>query len=213
MSQVESKEILKNIFSVCSDGIACINSTGNFLFVNDSFSQLLGYTLNEIKNKNISQLISGENNFNKFFLSNDSGNSSFENKFIKKSGEINNFKLKFWKQQNGLDEVTVWIIIKSKIESKKNDLPSNVDNNKTYLSKITFSLQEQLKTISNCLGNLRQDLGGEIGDVDDYISFAFEASTRAKLILNELSECSGASPGNDFGIMYKDHVDISKQMN
>ena len=70
------------------------------------------------------------------------GNNSFENKFIKKSGEINNFKLKFWKQQNGLDEVTIWIIIKSQIESKEIDLHSNVDNNKTYLSKITFGLRD-----------------------------------------------------------------------
>ena len=54
MSQVESKEILKNIFSISSDGIACINSIGNFVFVNNSFSQLLGYSPNEIKNKNIS---------------------------------------------------------------------------------------------------------------------------------------------------------------
>jgi PAS domain S-box-containing protein len=112
MSQKESKDILKNIFSISSDGIACSDLTGNILFANKSFTELLGYSADEIKKINIHQLLIGEKSFNKLIMNNESGDKFYDKKFVKRTGEVNTFPVKFWRQQNGLSDGTIWLIIK-----------------------------------------------------------------------------------------------------
>jgi len=214
MSQTESKDILRNIFSSSSDGIACIDLTGFILFANKSFSMMLGYSSEEIKGRNIRQIMKEGSSFNKFILNNDSDEKFYEMNFIKKSGEIDSLQIKYWRQQNGLSDATIWLIIKNIKETEMIELSPSMNGNGNQIPKITLDLQEQLKIISNCLRNLQQDLGGEIEDVDDYISFASESCFKAKDLINNLLKYAGMNYKNkELRNISRENIELSKQLN
>lgn len=215
MSQTESKDLLRNIFSSSSDGIACSDLKGNILFANKSFTEILGYSSDELKEKNIHQLLIDENSFNKLVLNGESYAKFYDKKFVIRSGEVSTFPVKFWRQQNGLADGTIWMIIKNIKETKSNGASPGINNiDGSRLLKITLSLQEQFKIISSSLKNLKQDLGGELEGIDDYISFASESCNKAKSLIDELSEYSGIKQiNNNLRIICKEQIDLSGQVN
>ncbi len=180
MAQIETKDILKNIFEVSTDGIVCFDLKGNILFANNSFLEMIVYNKQEITGKNINQIIKGEKIFNKIFVENEAAENFFELTFINKSGETFNLHAKYWRQHIGLEEVTTWLIVKNPKDTFNKEISINVQDAVT-------NLKEQNKIIIKCLKNLNQDLGGNIEDVDDYIGFASKSSGRINEILDELS--------------------------
>lgn len=74
----ESNAKLQGIFTNCADGIILVDSKGNFEQINQAFENLLGLDFNNIKNKNITEIIKSSQDIlgafntedNDFFLRN-----------------------------------------------------------------------------------------------------------------------------------------------
>jgi len=68
------------------------------------------------------------------------------------------------------------------------------------LINIASILNNQLKVINSCLTNLQQDLGGEIGKDNDYISIALKSCRVSKDMLNEILDIESKSYDNPQGV-------------
>lgn len=211
MPGTDSKNILLNIFSSSSDGIACVDTNGNFLFVNKSFENLLGYPNSEVKAKNIYQVLVNANGFNKL-LSQDIDNDFCKKDFVRKSGEVSSFQTKIWRQQNGLNELNIWILIKEVTGQEETKSKKNNFSNPDLVLELMEVLKEHYKVI-HCLKNLQQDLGGEINDKDDYISYSLKYCTKIQDLLIKLVTSGNNKMLHKSGVIDFDQIDILKYLN
>jgi PAS domain S-box-containing protein len=193
MLKAEIYTLLK-IFSCSSDGIACIDLTGNFIFTNGSFERFLGYSKSEIKGMNANQLLSDENSFSKLKTDNLSDSDFYKENFLAKSGEKISLQIRYWKEQNNPTEAAIWLLINKTEADKKNSPYKNNFNDLNKILILTRNLQRQSAIINNCLKNLQQDLGGEIEKGKDYLSYALEVCAKIKTNLDELESSGGQSP-------------------
>ncbi len=87
----ESEEKFRNIVQTANEGIVISDNNNNTRFVNDTFAKMLGYTLDEIKDKNIGEFIYKEEteDYNNRMTERAEGKHDvFERKYKKKDGSI-----------------------------------------------------------------------------------------------------------------------------
>lgn len=199
MSSSKSKDILKNIFSLSSDGIACTDPAGNILFSNDSFNSILGYSYNETSGMNIHKILISENGLGKF-IPNNNEVKFYEKKFLSKSCKTITLQVKFWEQPHVLSEGTIWLVIKCPCQNENHNqsFPAHKNDTNVYL----YDLKKHLNALENYLKNMQQDFGDSLNNTNDYISAASKSCKKAKDLLNKIfegkeSKISGCSILND----------------
>jgi PAS domain S-box-containing protein len=87
---IENEKKFRSAYSDSNIGMAMIDIHGHFLEVNIAFQNILGYKLNEIMNKNFTEIVHLETNQiqNELELLTKSSVHTFEKKFIRKDGSI-----------------------------------------------------------------------------------------------------------------------------
>lgn len=146
---------LEQFFQLTPDFICIADYTGNLKKVNPAFSKILGYSLEELINSNVSNFIYSEDKFNTArFRDNLRGKNpvlNFENRYLTKNGDI------IWLSWTAISEPQselIYAIAKDithfkKLEKERNLLLLDLAKLNSDLKKFTYTTSHDLRAPVN----------------------------------------------------------------
>lgn len=177
---------LQNIMASSLDIISVVDYMGNYVQVNSAVENIWGYTIEEMLQKNVTEMVFEEDQEKTkgiiLRIMNGEGITNFENRYKRKDGSIVDMSWSaIWDQQRNLRYSTGRDITQKKIEeNEKNKLINELVQNNKDLKQFSYITSHNLRApVTNLLALLKLLNWNDIKDEQNIILLqSFEKSTQ-----------------------------------
>lgn len=189
----EAKEYLENVFLTAVDGIIITDPKGTINRVNESVKKITGYTSEELKGMNISELTSHDNYEEHQILWRNIADRLYncekvagvESLWKSKSGELIPIELNAALLKNKEGMVNGGVIGVRDIRERRKIQEIEMKND--FISNVSHELRTPLTSIKGSIGNLLDGIPGKLNDAQkEYLTIINSESNRLVRLIDDL---------------------------